>query len=73
MRGCAVSQGRKNKNSLITFFYYPGTFNAIHPRLLLKDFVEDDHVDEDIEGDVTYMTWTPEAGYEKQQKRPYPR
>jgi hypothetical protein len=52
---------------------FAGTFNAIHPRLLLKDFEEEDHIDEDIESDVSYMTWTPEGGYEKGLKKPYPR
>lgn len=57
----------------IKFCCCQGTFNAIHPRLLLSDFEEDEHVDDGLEGDVEYMTWTPEEGYNNQQKKPYPR
>jgi acid-sensing ion channel, other len=55
------------------FLVILGTFNAIHPRLLLKDFEKQDHVDDDVESDISYMTWSPEGGYKKETKKPYPR
>jgi hypothetical protein len=62
-----------NNYLMLPFFSLTGTFNAIHPRLLLTDFDEGEHVDAGLEGDVEYMTWTPEEGYDNQKKEPYPR
>lgn len=47
------------------------TFNAINPKLLFKDFDPDDHVTNGFEDDQ-YMTWSPETGYEKSDREPYP-
>lgn len=48
------------------------TFNAVHPSLLFNEFERKDHVDEFVHEDVEYMTWTPEEGYMKSNKVPYP-
>lgn len=34
-----------------------GTFNAIHPRLLLKNFEKEHHIDDDTEDDISYVTY----------------
>ena len=49
------------------------TFNAVHPRLLFKNFEQQDHVGEDSTDEVEYMTWTPEKGYSNSEKTPYPK
>ena len=43
-------------------------FNAIHPKLMFNNFEEKDHVD-DAATDVDYMTWSPEKGFDKNDKR----
>lgn len=48
------------------------TFNAIHPKLMFKDFEPTEHVDENLLGDIEYMTWSPESGYLKVDKAAYP-
>lgn len=49
------------------------TFNAVHPKFLFKNFDQQDHVD-DVNANIEYMymTWTPEKGYFKSEKKPYP-
>lgn len=48
------------------------TFNAVHPNLLFNGFEEKEHVDDGLQGDVEYSTWTPEKGFETSDKTPYP-
>lgn len=48
------------------------TFNAVHPKLLFKNFDQQEHVDEATEGEIEYMTWTPEKGYIASEKKVYP-
>lgn len=48
------------------------SFNAVHPRLLFKEFEKNEYVDEFVHEDVEYMTWTPEKGYAKTSQTPYP-
>lgn len=48
------------------------TFNAVHPKLMFKGFDVTEHVDEMDEEEVEYVTWSPENGYEKSDKLPYP-
>lgn len=48
------------------------SFNAVHPRLLFKNFEQQDHVEDGTDGEVEYKTWTPEKGYSHSDKPPYP-
>lgn len=49
------------------------SFNAVHSRLLFKNYEQQDHVDERMtNGEVDYMTWTPEKGYSKSENKSYP-
>lgn len=51
------------------------SFNSVHPNLLFKGFQQEALVDTDdlgAEGDIAYMTWTPEGGYVDSDQRPYP-
>lgn len=48
------------------------SFNAIHPRLLFKDFETKDHVDDGSDGEADFMSWTPEKGYDRSQTHHYP-
>jgi hypothetical protein len=48
------------------------TFNGIHPKLMFKNFDENDHIEEDVD-DIDYMTWSPETGFMTNDKRyPFP-
>lgn len=47
------------------------TFNSVHPKLMFKGFDASEHVD-DMDEEVEYATWTPEKGYERSDKTPYP-
>lgn len=50
------------------------TFNDIHPILMYKNFNNADHIDETLNDDNQYFTWTPEKGYAKNSKKiQYPR
>lgn len=44
-------------------------FNAIHPKLMFNSFEEKEHVDEGAAFDIDYMTWSPESGFDKNDKR----
>lgn len=48
------------------------TFNAVHPKLMFNDFDQEDQLDTSLTGDIEYMTWTPEGGYENSEQEPYP-
>lgn len=48
------------------------TFNAIHPKLMFKGFDKSVHVDENMDEEVEYSTWTPEQGYQKSEQIAYP-
>lgn len=48
------------------------TFNAVHPKLMFKDFDQEDQLDTKLTSDIEYMTWTPEGGYEDTEDDPYP-
>lgn len=70
--GMATIDCDKSFSSVLTDEGLCCTFNAVHPRLLFNEFEEKEHVDDGMEGDIEYMTWTPERGYQKSGKDPYP-
>lgn len=62
----------KNFKSVLTDEGLCCTFNAVHPKLMFKDFDPSEHVDASINEDVEYMTWSPENGYVKSEQQAYP-
>lgn len=43
-------------------------FNTIHPKLMFNNFEEGDHVNSKADI-VDYMTWSPESGYDKSDRK----
>jgi acid-sensing ion channel, other len=58
----------KNFTSVLTDEGLCCSFNAGHPNILLNDFQQSDHVEEEIDN-IDYMTWSPETGYDSKDKR----